>query len=58
LRAVGPDTASYRYALRLRGIDLGPTLFPTRGLTGEEMEKLSRGLEPLQRLAEEIGRYG
>jgi dihydrodipicolinate synthase/N-acetylneuraminate lyase len=58
LRAVGPDTASYRYALRLRGIDLGPTLFPTRGLTGEEMEKLSRGLEPLQRLAEEIGRHG
>jgi hypothetical protein len=55
---VGPDTASYRYALRLRGIDLGPTLFPTRGLTGEEMEKLSRGLEPLQRLAEEIRRHG
>jgi dihydrodipicolinate synthase/N-acetylneuraminate lyase len=54
LRSVGPDTASPRFALRLRGLDLGPPIFPTRGLSLDEAERLRRGLEPLTRLAEEL----
>ncbi|MEM0445064.1 MAG: dihydrodipicolinate synthase family protein [Nitrososphaerota archaeon] len=58
LRAVGPDTASYRFALLLRGFDLGPPLPPTRSLREEEKELLTRGLQPINRLAEEVGKHG
>lgn len=53
LRAVGPDTASYRFALSLRGVDLGPPIAPTRRLRQEEMEQLSRALGPINKLAED-----
>ncbi len=36
LRKTGPDLAAYRYALKLRGVDLGDPIPPTRGLTAGE----------------------
>jgi dihydrodipicolinate synthase/N-acetylneuraminate lyase len=58
LRSVGPDTASYRYALTLRGLNMGPPIPPTRHLRQEEMEQLSRGLAPINKLAEDVARLG
>ncbi len=58
LRSVGPDTASYRYALALRGLNMGPPIPPTRHLRQEEMDQLSRGLAPINKLAEDVGRLG
>lgn len=55
LKSTGPDTASYRYALYLRGLDLGPPLPPTRELKRDEKELLSRSLESINRLAEDVG---
>ncbi len=40
LKSIGPDTASYKYALRMRGIDIGGPIPPTRGLTPEEERRL------------------
>lgn len=58
LRSVGPDTASYRYALTLRGLDMGPPIPPTRNLRQEEMDQLSRGLAPINKLAEDVAGFG
>jgi len=40
IKSVGPDTASQRYALKLRGIDIGEPLPPTRSLTQSEKDRL------------------
>ncbi len=56
LRGVGPDTASYRYALALRGLDIGPPIPPTRHLRQEEKDQISRGLASINKLAEDMGR--
>ncbi|MEM0381791.1 MAG: dihydrodipicolinate synthase family protein [Nitrososphaerota archaeon] len=58
LKSIGPDLASYRYALALRGVDLGPPIQPTRNLRQEEKELLSRALTPINKLAEDVGRLG
>jgi len=55
LKSVGPDLASYRYALTCRGFDLGPPLPPTRELSWEEKREISSRLEPFERLAREVG---
>jgi len=47
LKGIGPDTASYKHALRLRGIDLGDPLPPTRKLSQEEEKKLQTELDKL-----------
>lgn len=58
LRSVGPDTATNRFALLLRGFDLGPPIPPTRQLRQEEREQLTRGLAPINKLCEEVGKNG
>ncbi|MEM1944631.1 MAG: dihydrodipicolinate synthase family protein [Nitrososphaerota archaeon] len=42
LKKVGPDMASNRYALKLRGLDVGGPIPPTRQLTVEEASTLER----------------
>jgi len=44
LRKTGPDLAAHRYALKLRGVDLGEPIPPTRGLTAGEKEVIERFL--------------
>jgi dihydrodipicolinate synthase/N-acetylneuraminate lyase len=38
LKKTGPDLAAYRYALKLRGVDLGEPIPPTRKLSAGETE--------------------
>jgi len=42
LKKIGPDTASSRYALMLRGVDVGGPFPPTRGLTPDEKKTLEK----------------
>ncbi len=44
LKSIGPDVASYKYALKLRGIDIGEPLPPTRPLTSDEKQQLEQRL--------------
>ncbi|MDJ0271297.1 MAG: dihydrodipicolinate synthase family protein, partial [Aigarchaeota archaeon] len=50
LKKVGPDMASNRYALKLRGIDIGGPIPPTRDLTPEEKRTLEKLLPSEQEL--------
>jgi dihydrodipicolinate synthase/N-acetylneuraminate lyase len=45
LKKTGPDLASYRYALKLRGVDLGEPIPPTRKLSAGETEFVERFCE-------------
>lgn len=45
-RTVMP-TIAHKEALKLQGFDMGPSRFPFRDLTGEERERLKKGLEDL-----------
>jgi N-acetylneuraminate lyase len=50
LKKVGPDMASNRYALKLRGVDIGGPIPPTRDLTVEEMNTLEKLLPSEQEI--------
>jgi len=47
LKSIGSDVASYKYALKLRGVDLGDPLPPTRLLKDEEAKLLVERLAKL-----------
>jgi dihydrodipicolinate synthase/N-acetylneuraminate lyase len=51
LKRIGPDTASNRYALKLRGVDVGKPIKPTRELTEDEMRNLEKLLPTEQEIA-------
>jgi dihydrodipicolinate synthase/N-acetylneuraminate lyase len=51
LKSIGPDTASNRYALKLRGIDVGKPIEPTRELTTDEMRTLEKLLPSEEEIA-------
>lgn len=42
VKKVGPDTAAARYVLKMRGLDVGEPLAPTRPLTQQEIETLAK----------------
>ncbi|MDJ0269336.1 MAG: dihydrodipicolinate synthase family protein [Aigarchaeota archaeon] len=44
LKSIGPDVASYKHVLKLRGIDIGGPLPPTRPLTSDEEKQLEQRL--------------
>lgn len=50
LRNIGPDTGPYKYALKMRGIDIGGPLPPTRPLTPEEERAVERELKAIPAL--------
>ena len=50
LKKVGPDMVSNRYALKLRGLDIGEPIPPTRGLTPDEMRTLEKLLPSEQEI--------
>jgi dihydrodipicolinate synthase/N-acetylneuraminate lyase len=51
LKSIGPDTASNRYALKLRGIDVGKPIEPARELTTDEMRTLEKLLSSEEEIA-------
>ncbi|MCS7137812.1 MAG: dihydrodipicolinate synthase family protein [Candidatus Caldarchaeum sp.] len=50
VKKVGPDTASARHVLKLRGIDIGDPIPPTRTLTNQEKETLAQLLPQTQQV--------
>ncbi len=45
LEGLGVEFETQRSALRIRGIDLGPPPEPVRQLTGDELDRLKKGIE-------------
>ncbi|MCS7133478.1 MAG: dihydrodipicolinate synthase family protein [Candidatus Caldarchaeum sp.] len=48
VKKIGPDTALARHVLKLRGIDIGDPIPPTRTLTNQEKETLAQLLPQTQ----------